>query len=62
MNTHSISRRRFMQAAAFAGTAGLTGIYPGVSFTMNGKELVVRFNRDADSLDPGFLCWRASEQ
>ena len=54
MKIHSISRRRFMQAAAFAGTAGLTGIYPGVSFSMNGKELVVRFNRDADSLDPGF--------
>ncbi len=54
MDSFSLSRRKFMQAAAFAGTAGFTGLYPGISFAMEGKELVVRFNRDADSLDPGF--------
>ncbi len=54
MDSYSISRRRFMQAAAFAGTAGLTGLYPGISFSADGKNLVVRFNRDADSLDPGY--------
>lgn len=43
-----------MQAAAFAGTAGLTGVFPGISFARHGKNLVVRFNRDADSLDPGY--------
>lgn len=51
---NSLSRRRFMQAAAFAGTAGLTGVFPGITFAEKGKELIVRFNRDADSLDPGY--------
>ncbi len=54
MKSHPITRRKFIQSAAFAGTAGLTGLYPGVSFSIDGKELTVRFNRDADSLDPGF--------
>lgn len=54
MSNYSISRRRFLQAAAFTSAAGFTGIFPGMSFSENGKELVVRFNRDADSLDPGF--------
>ena len=54
MYDHSVTRRRFLQAAAFAGAAGFTGVFPGMSFSAEGKELVVRFNRDADSLDPGF--------
>ena len=52
--TQTISRRHFMQAAAFAGTAGLSGVFPGMSFAQDGRKLTVRFNRDFDSLDPGF--------
>ena len=55
MNTlQGLSRRRFMQAAAFAGTAGLTGTFPGMSFAIEAGKLAVRFNRDMDSLDPGY--------
>ncbi len=54
MNNNLISRRRFIQAAAFASTAGFTGIYPGLSYSANKTNLTVRFDRDADSLDPGF--------
>ena len=39
MSNYSISRRRFLQAAAFTSAAGFTGIFPGMSFSENGKEL-----------------------
>ena len=54
MNELAQSRRRFLQAAAFAGAAGMTGTYPGVSFSADGKTLTVRFNREMESLDPGY--------
>ena len=50
----ALSRRRFLQAAAFAGTAGFAGGFPGATFAIDGGKLVVRFNRDLDSLDPGY--------
>ncbi len=51
---NGISRRGFMHAAAFASAAGVIGAFPGVSYTQEGRRLVVRFNRDLDSLDPGY--------
>ncbi len=52
--TYALSRRRFLQAAAFASTSALPGVLPGVSFAADDRKLTVRFNRDFDSLDPGF--------
>ncbi len=52
--TYALSRRRFLQSAAFASTSALPGVLPGVSFAADDRKLTVRFNRDLDSLDPGF--------
>jgi peptide/nickel transport system substrate-binding protein len=48
------SRRRFLQTAAFAGAAGLTGSFPGISWSAEGDTLTVRFDREMESLDPGY--------
>lgn len=50
--THS--RRSFLQTAAFVGGAGLTGAWPGVSWSQSGKTLTVRFDRELESFDPGY--------
>ena len=54
MNDISISRRFFLQTAAFASTASIAGTYPGISLAADGKTLRVRFNRDPESFDPGY--------
>lgn len=48
------SRRSFLQTAAFAGAAGMTGSFPGVSWSAEGDTLTVRFDREMESLDPGY--------
>ena len=48
------SRRYFLQTAAFAGAAGLVGSFPGVSYSAAGTTLTVRFDREMESLDPGY--------
>lgn len=54
MNKLIQSRRSFLQTAAFAGAAGLTGTYPGISWSAEGDTLTVRFDTDMGSLDPGY--------
>ncbi|MBS9718997.1 ABC transporter substrate-binding protein [Pseudohalocynthiibacter aestuariivivens] len=48
------TRRGFLQTAAIAGAAGLTGTFPGISWSAEGDTLTVRFDREMESLDPGF--------
>ena len=48
------SRRGFLQTAAFAGAAGLTGTWPGITWSAEGDTLTVRFDADMGSLDPGY--------
>ena len=48
------TRRQFLQTAAFAGAAGLVGTYPGISYSAVGDTLTVRFDREMESLDPGY--------
>ena len=55
MTSFRQTRRHFLQTAAFAGAAGLTGAFPGVSFSATGDTLTVRFDREMESLDPGLL-------
>ncbi len=52
--TFTQSRRQFLQTAAFAGAAGMVGTFPGISYSAEGDTLIVRFDRDMDSLDPGY--------
>jgi peptide/nickel transport system substrate-binding protein len=54
MTNFTPSRRQFLQTAAFAGAAGLVGAYPGISFSAEGDTLTVRFDRELESLDPGY--------
>lgn len=48
------NRRSFLQTAAFAGAAGITGVFPGISWSATGDTLTVRFDREMESLDPGY--------
>ncbi len=48
------TRRHFLQTTAFAGAAGLTGTFPGISLSADGDTLTVRFDRELESLDPGY--------
>lgn len=48
------SRRGFLQTAAFVGVAGATGSMPGLSWSADGDTLTVRFDREMESLDPGY--------
>ena len=54
MNKFVLSRRHFLQTAAFAGAAGMTWALPGVSYSAGHKTLTVRFDREMESLDPGY--------
>ena len=54
MTNYAQSRRHFLQTVAFAGAAGLVGTYPGVSYSAAGSTLTVRFDREMESLDPGY--------
>ena len=54
MNKFDLSRRHFLQTAAFAGAAGMTWALPGVSYSAGHKTLTVRFDREMESLDPGY--------
>ena len=54
MNKLELSRRHFLQTAAFAGAAGMTWALPGVSYSAGHKTLTVRFDREMESLDPGY--------
>ena len=54
MNKLDLSRRHFLQTAAFAGAAGMTWALPGVSYSAGHKTLTVRFDREMESLDPGY--------
>jgi len=54
MKTYDQTRRQFLQTAAFAGAAGLVGTFPGISYSASGDTLTVRFDRELESLDPGY--------
>ncbi len=54
MTEFAQNRRRFLQTAAFAGAAGLTGSFPGLAWSADGDTLTVRFDREMESLDPGY--------
>ena len=54
MNKLELSRRQFLQTAAFAGAAGMTWALPGISYSAESKTLTVRFDREMESLDPGY--------
>ena len=54
MSKYELSRRHFLQTAAFAGAAGMTWALPGVSYSAGHKTLTVRFDREMESLDPGY--------
>ncbi|HSF95202.1 MAG TPA: ABC transporter substrate-binding protein [Thermohalobaculum sp.] len=55
MTDYAQNRRQFLQTVAFTGTAGLAaGAFPGISFSQSGNTLTVRFDREMESLDPGY--------
>lgn len=54
MTSYNQTRRHFLQLAAFAGTAGLTGAFPGLAYSASKDTLTVRFDREMESLDPGY--------
>ncbi|MBC8240226.1 MAG: hypothetical protein H8E30_07090 [Alphaproteobacteria bacterium] len=48
------TRRAFLQTAIFTGVVGMASTIPGVSYSLSNGKLTIRFNRDMDSLDPGY--------
>ena len=54
MESFKQTRRSFLQTLAFTGAAGLTGTFPGIVYSASGKTLKVRFDREMESLDPGY--------
>lgn len=54
MSASGFTRRALLQTAVFTGAMGMAGSVPGVAFAANDKKLTIRFNRDMDSLDPGY--------
>ncbi|NQV43386.1 MAG: hypothetical protein HQ501_00675, partial [Rhodospirillales bacterium] len=54
MNFNGFTRRAFLQTAIYSGAIGMVGTIPGVSYASNHGKLTIRFNRDMDSLDPGY--------
>jgi len=48
------SRRQFLQMAAYGGAATMLGTFPGISYSASGDTLTVRFDREMESLDPGY--------
>ncbi|MDH3535040.1 MAG: ABC transporter substrate-binding protein [Gammaproteobacteria bacterium] len=54
MTNFKPSRRQFLQMAAYGGAATLIGTYPGVSYSAKTDTLTVRFDREMESLDPGY--------
>ena len=54
MTDFTHSRRHFLQLAAYGGGASLAGVFPGVSWAASKDTLTVRFDREMESLDPGF--------
>ncbi|MEQ8666409.1 MAG: ABC transporter substrate-binding protein [Rhodospirillales bacterium] len=54
MDKLSQSRRQFLQTVAFAGAAGMVGTFPGISYSAEGDTLIVRFDREIESFDPGY--------
>ena len=54
MESFKQTRRSFLQTLAYTGAAGLTGVFPGMVYSASGKTLTVRFDREMESLDPGY--------
>ena len=54
MESFKQTRRSFLQTLAYTGAAGLTGAFPGMVYSASGKTLTVRFDREMESLDPGY--------
>ncbi len=48
------SRRQFLQMLAYGGATTMLGAYPGVSYSAKTDTLTVRFDREMESLDPGY--------
>jgi peptide/nickel transport system substrate-binding protein len=48
------SRRQFLQMAAYGGAATMLGSFPGTSYSASSDTLTVRFDRELESLDPGY--------
>ncbi len=54
MSINGLSRRALLQSIAFGSALSVASSIPGISFSASGGKLTVRFNRDMDSLDPGY--------
>ena len=54
MSSQGFTRRTILQMAVFSGAVGMAGAIPGVSYSSSHGKLTVRFDRDMDSLDPGY--------
>ena len=54
MSMSGFTRRAFLQTAVFTGAVGMVGAIPGISYSADHGKLTIRFNRDMDSLDPGY--------
>ncbi len=54
MTDFTPSRRQFLQIAAYGGGATMLGSYPGISYSATSDTLTVRFDREMESLDPGY--------
>ena len=54
MKKINLSRRAILQSLAYGSAFSVAASLPGVSLSASGGKLTVRFNRDMDSLDPGY--------
>ncbi len=54
MSQYEISRRALLQSAVFTGAFGMISSIPGVSLASDGAKLVIRFDKNPESLDPGY--------
>lgn len=54
MSNFTTSRRQFLQIAAYGGAATLASGFPGISWSASDGTLTVRFDREMESLDPGY--------
>ena len=54
MTKLTTSRRQFLQIAAYGGAATMLGSVPGISYSAATDTLTVRFDREMESLDPGY--------
>ena len=54
MKKLNLSRRAVLQSIAYGSALSVAASIPGIAVSASGGKLTVRFNRDPDSLDPGY--------